>query len=264
MSTSYTYEPFGKATKTGAATTNSFGFTGREEDGTGLMYYRARYYNPSTQRFISEDPIGLLGGINSYGYVDQSPTQYTDPAGQLITLPLAFAGGTIAAGIEGWRQVGAWIFSGNEEEFDNKKLVTSFASGFVGGLTLNPAAGIALNGVGNAAAGVADRAWHGNANPANLGDIAGDLGVGILTGGIGAGFSSQITKLAPAIGGYPRITMVWPTGYVQPSISTFAWPLMTIGREGGMVISNLPGNYFANPLTQFWNFMMRSPNLSCR
>jgi RHS repeat-associated protein len=62
VSTSYTYEPFGKATKTGAATTNTFGFTGREDDGTGLMYYRARYYNPSTQRFISEDPIGLMGG----------------------------------------------------------------------------------------------------------------------------------------------------------------------------------------------------------
>ena len=75
VSTSYTYEPFGKATKTGAATTNTYGFTGREDDGTGLMYYRARYYNPTFSRFISEDPIGLSGGINDYGYVGDNPIQ---------------------------------------------------------------------------------------------------------------------------------------------------------------------------------------------
>ncbi len=83
VSTSYTYEPFGKATKTGAATTNTYGFTGREDDGTGLMYYRARYYNPSTQRFISEDPIGLSGGINAYAYVDGDPIDFNDPLGLL-------------------------------------------------------------------------------------------------------------------------------------------------------------------------------------
>ena len=95
VSTSYTYEPFGKATKTGAATTNTFGFTGREDDGTGLMYYRARYYNPTTQRFISEDPIGLAGGINSYGYASDNPTSYVDPNGRN---PLLIAGIAVIVG----------------------------------------------------------------------------------------------------------------------------------------------------------------------
>ncbi|MCI0417646.1 MAG: RHS repeat-associated core domain-containing protein, partial [Acidobacteria bacterium] len=36
---------------------NSAQFTGRENDGTGLYYYRARYYHPTLQRFISEDPL---------------------------------------------------------------------------------------------------------------------------------------------------------------------------------------------------------------
>jgi hypothetical protein len=47
----------------------------------GLMYYRARYYNPRTARFISEDPIGLAGGVNLYGYVGGDPVSYADPYG---------------------------------------------------------------------------------------------------------------------------------------------------------------------------------------
>lgn len=57
----YTYEPFGTTTATGA-TTNPYQYTGRENDRTGLYYYRARYYNPNLHRFISEDPLEFGGG----------------------------------------------------------------------------------------------------------------------------------------------------------------------------------------------------------
>ena len=57
VQTEYTYEPFGKTTVTGTPSSNPFQYTGRENDGTGLYYYRARYYHPEFQRFISEDPI---------------------------------------------------------------------------------------------------------------------------------------------------------------------------------------------------------------
>ncbi len=68
--TTYTYDPFGNVTITGEASDNPFQYTGRENDGTGLYYYRARYYSPEMQRFISEDPIGLKGGdVNFYRYV---------------------------------------------------------------------------------------------------------------------------------------------------------------------------------------------------
>jgi len=58
-----TYEPFGKTTATGVSNTNPFQYTGRENDGTGVYYYRARYYHPGLQRFIGEDPgrEGLRG-----------------------------------------------------------------------------------------------------------------------------------------------------------------------------------------------------------
>ncbi len=59
LQTQYSYEPYGKATRSGAGTSNSQTYTGREDDGTGLYYYRARYYLPSDARFSREDPIAL-------------------------------------------------------------------------------------------------------------------------------------------------------------------------------------------------------------
>lgn len=57
-------EPFGNTTASGPADGSPFQYTGRENDGTGLYYCRARYYSPVYQRFISEDPLGYGGGIN--------------------------------------------------------------------------------------------------------------------------------------------------------------------------------------------------------
>ncbi|MFZ6735849.1 RHS repeat-associated core domain-containing protein, partial [Undibacterium sp. Ji42W] len=76
----YSYDPYGN-TKADTVINNSFQYTGRENDGTGLYYYRARYYSPATHRFISEDPIGLNGGINTYGYVRGNPVTHIDPLG---------------------------------------------------------------------------------------------------------------------------------------------------------------------------------------
>ena len=83
IQTSYGYDPYGVSSVTGAASTNSFQYTGRENDGTtaGLMFYRARYYNPAWGRFVSEDPIGVKGGVNLYGYVDDAPSFNGDATG---------------------------------------------------------------------------------------------------------------------------------------------------------------------------------------
>lgn len=77
----YTYEAYGKASNDNAASTNTFQYTGRENDGTGLQFSRARYYEPRVGRFISEDPIGLVGGPNQYAYVNGDPIRFTDPMG---------------------------------------------------------------------------------------------------------------------------------------------------------------------------------------
>ncbi|MEQ1794756.1 MAG: RHS repeat-associated core domain-containing protein [Nitrospira sp.] len=87
VTTSYTYGPFGTTTVTGTST-NPVQFTGRENDGTGLYYYRARYYSPSHGRFLAEDPLEFgAGDANLYGYVGNNPTNFTDPTGEKIKLP---------------------------------------------------------------------------------------------------------------------------------------------------------------------------------
>ncbi|NJM42671.1 MAG: RHS repeat protein [Anaerolineae bacterium] len=79
--TQYTYEPFGLASVSGAASDNPFQFTSRENDGTGLYFYRARYFAPKLGRFISRDPLGFGAGPNFYAYVDGDPVNKTDPMG---------------------------------------------------------------------------------------------------------------------------------------------------------------------------------------
>ena len=103
IQTSYTYEPFGNTTASGLASTNSYQFTGRENDGTGLDYYRARYYNPTFQRFVSEDQMGFAAGDpNLYGYAGSAPTDVRDPSGNFIQAVAAgcLIGATIAGFVD--------------------------------------------------------------------------------------------------------------------------------------------------------------------
>jgi len=73
INTSYTYEPFGNVAVTGS-NGNPYQFTGRENDGTGLYFYRARYYSPILQSFITQDPIDFEAGqTDLYGYVLMTP-----------------------------------------------------------------------------------------------------------------------------------------------------------------------------------------------
>jgi RHS repeat-associated protein len=73
------YDSFGNHL---ASSQTRYTYTGRERDpDTGLMYHRARFYDPQLGRFINEDPIGLNGGVNTYAYVLNSPTRFVDPSG---------------------------------------------------------------------------------------------------------------------------------------------------------------------------------------
>jgi RHS repeat-associated protein len=58
------------------------GFTGAGTPSAGgYVYLRNRWYDPQTGRFLSQDPIGLAGGVNLYAYAGNNPVAYTDPFG---------------------------------------------------------------------------------------------------------------------------------------------------------------------------------------
>jgi RHS repeat-associated protein len=53
----------------------------QKRDGSQLIYKRNRYYDPATGRFTQEDPIGLAGGLNLYGFAGGDPVNFSDPFG---------------------------------------------------------------------------------------------------------------------------------------------------------------------------------------
>ncbi len=94
------YDSFGNNISTSGSGGDRFGFTGREHDAAlNLYYYRARFYDPTTGRFLSKDPLGYdAGDANLYRYVGNGPTNGTDPSGTVIIFPVVIAIGGILIG----------------------------------------------------------------------------------------------------------------------------------------------------------------------
>jgi RHS repeat-associated protein len=76
LAQAYGYDSFGKRLSSAGSLTGPFQYTAREFDTeTSLYYYRARYYDPQTGRFLSEDPVAFQGGSNFYPYVLNQPPE---------------------------------------------------------------------------------------------------------------------------------------------------------------------------------------------
>lgn len=98
----YKYDPFGKTTildpaagtvRNSSSINNYYMYTGRQiDEETGLYYYRNRYYDTGTGKFITADPIGYKGGLNLYTYCKNNPINLTDPSGTIVRL----------CDVEGW------------------------------------------------------------------------------------------------------------------------------------------------------------------
>jgi RHS repeat-associated protein len=78
-----------------------------KEDATGTFYRRAREYDPITGRFTQEDPIGLAGGMNMYGFAAGDPVDYADPFG-LSADSLHYDGTYLTWYDDNGKEVGKW------------------------------------------------------------------------------------------------------------------------------------------------------------
>jgi RHS repeat-associated protein len=155
----YTYDAFGATRSSSGTGSTTFKFAGEQMDGeTGLIYLRARYYDPGTGRFLTKDPIPGLAEfsqtINPYVYVGNNPVNLTDPKGELA--PLVAAGlfglaGMLVGGI-------TYAVTTPREDWNlGKFAAVTVGTGLVfavapfviaGGLAAGPAAGTVMVGVG--------------------------------------------------------------------------------------------------------------------
>ena len=92
----YRFDAFGNSLIKEGNTRNPYGYRSEEADSlTGLVYLRARFMNPSTGTFISEDSFGgFLSNpitLNRYAYAGQNPVSFADPSGHYTSLGMALA-----------------------------------------------------------------------------------------------------------------------------------------------------------------------------
>ena len=82
---SYVYDTWGADRFSSATIGNPFAYTAREFAEAASLLYRARRYQPSSGRFLSEDPLRFLEGTNWYAYAGNAPSHFRDPLG--LSLP---------------------------------------------------------------------------------------------------------------------------------------------------------------------------------
>ena len=155
------------------------GYTGRDFDAESpFYYYRARYYNPGTGTFISEDPIGFKAGDNNlYRYVENNSIKYKDPTGKFLNIGIGAVIGAVFGAItagEGNRIQGALIGAG----------AGALAGTGFGGVFL----GSALGGISDAGIQLASGTSVNNLNLASIAFSSVAGGVGTFAGSLASKF----------------------------------------------------------------------------
>lgn len=194
----YAYSAYGETLAAGTDEGNASQYTARENDQTGLYYYRARYYDPQLKRFVSEDPIGLAGGdTNLYRYTYNNPVNFFDPSGLWVAQAIGGTLGAIAGAVQAANTTpGGW--SGSNWQNIAWGAGTGAVAGIAGatvpatwGWIGSAIAGGAING----AATVANQyATNGSVNWCQAGWQA---GIGAVSSGLGwaAGLKGSLQYL---------------------------------------------------------------------
>ena len=150
----YIYDAFGAERNRTGSSSQSFTYTGEQSDSeSGLLFLRARYYDPQTGKFTSADPYplssGLTQSINRYTYVKNNPITNIDPSGEVVILAPALIGGLIGAAAGGTAYAISTYVTG--EKWDSGKAGLAVGGGAVTGATTAIVAPLIAAGVASGA-----------------------------------------------------------------------------------------------------------------
>ena len=210
ITTAYTYDPFGTTSVSGPMSANPSQYTGRENDGN-LYYYRARYYNPTLGRFVSEDPIRFSRGTtNSYGYAGDNPVQFTDPLG-LWTLELGISiNYTLPFGVSGTVFAGVVVDThGNVATYDGWGAGVGEGAGFSGGVSGSISNANTVCGIGGPFANISVTGGDGAGASADYFTGSGNGPGGVVSGsgvtvGVGGGAAASAMRTDTSVHPFGR------------------------------------------------------------
>jgi RHS repeat-associated protein len=229
ISGSYTYGPYGNTSHTGSATAANQ-YSGRENDGdTNLYYYRARYYSPTLNRFISQDPIGLGGGMNVYAYAGDDPTDLADPTGNCPWCVAAGIGSIIGAGFNAYNNYSAYK---NEQITGDQYFTDIIIGAETGALAALPGlggigSGLIIGGLASGSNEALQELENGCLDPKKIGLATAVGGAGSLLGPFGRALGSRIPtsvlgNLETAPRGYPNAGSL--VGFSLSAIASGLYP----------------------------------------
>lgn len=185
---------------------NPFLYVGRQFDGeTGFYFFRARYYDPGSGRFLQADPFPGIpqvpGTFNRYVYAANNPALFVDPTGEII--PLFFAAVAVGALVGGTVSGTVSAATGGGGSFS--EVAADFGSGFVTGavgggvgtaVAFIPGAGpVAAGAAGSFAGSLTERGMGGTlGDPGTASGLVADTLLGGALGPLGNRLSPSLIK----------------------------------------------------------------------
>jgi RHS repeat-associated protein len=213
----------------GGFSLTDYGYTGqRKDEGIGLYFYNARWYDSALGRFTSPDSIipEASQGVQAwdrYAYVNNSPLNYADPSGHCLVLCTAVIGGAVGA-VVGAVGYTAYVVAAGKE-FNTGNMLLATAGGAAAGALIGTGVGFAA-GMSTAAVTTAAVTTAGAAESANV----------VCGGDMCTGEAQGASRAAQA---------------VIPAAENAASQVLTSINTG----SNVVYKYMANGLTKYYGII---------
>jgi RHS repeat-associated protein len=186
VAVTYSYDPYGRATPSTTSVVNPIQYAGQYTDTvSGLIYMRARYYDPSSAQFLSVDPLVAITQ-SRYGYVGDNPVNGTDPSGLWTHGYCAQLSGAVTGGVAdpSGSVAGCLVYDG--EGHDGVALMSSGTEGLPSGSLFQEIVGVVKDFIANGIVSGSASVLAFNTNAASIAQLTGSYESYGLTVGIAA------------------------------------------------------------------------------